>query len=60
MMASTSRKKVVNKIILFPIDKNSDSTSQNEGFVKKIRFHYAEKLLSPAENLKKLVKTGFK
>ena len=34
--------------ILLPIDINSDSTSQNEGFVKKIRFHYAGKLLSPA------------
>ena len=59
MMASTSRKKVVNKIILFPIDKNSDSTSQNEGFVKKIRFHYAEKLLSPAEISQKTRKNWF-
>ena len=39
--------------ILFSIDRNSDSTSQNEGFVKKIRLHYAEKLLSPAEISKK-------
>ena len=52
-MVSTSRKKTVNKRILFTIDKNSDSTSQNEGFVKKIRFHYAKKLLSPAERSKK-------
>ena len=48
IMVSISREKAVNKIILFPIDTNSDSTSQNEGFVKKIRFHYAGKLLSPA------------
>ena len=47
-MVSISRKKAVNKIILFPIGINSDSTSQNEGFVKKIRFRYAGKLLSPA------------
>ena len=47
-MVSISRTKAVNKIILFSIDINSDSTSQNEGFVKKIRFHYAGKLLSPA------------
>ena len=33
--------------ILVSLNKNSDFTSQNEGFVKKIRFHYAEKLLSP-------------
>ena len=57
-MVSTSRKKAVNKRILFPIDRNSDSTSQNEGFVKKIRFHYAEKLLSPA-GISKHVKNGF-
>ena len=46
--------------ILLPIDINSDSTSQNEGFVKKIRFHYAGKLLSPAGISKKHVKNGFK
>ena len=45
-MVSTSRKEAVNKRILFPIDRNSDSTSQNAGFVKKICLHYAEKLLS--------------
>ena len=46
--------------MLFPIDKNSDSNSQNEGFVKKMRFHYAEKLLSPAERSKKKhVRNGF-
>ena len=55
-MVSTNRKKAANKIILFPIDRNSDSTSQNEGFVKKIRFHYAEKLLSPAGISKKIRK----
>ena len=43
------RKKAVNKVILFPLNKNSDSTSRNEELVKKIRFHDAEKLLSPAE-----------
>ena len=43
----------VNKRILFPIDRNSDSNSQNEGFVKKIHFHYAEKLLSLAGISKK-------
>ena len=45
--------------ILLPVDINSDSTSQNEGFVKKIRFHYAGKLLSPAGISKKHVKIGF-
>ena len=59
--------KAVNKRILFLIDRNSDSRSQNKGFVKKIHFHYAKKLLSWAEiskkysYLKKLVsKNGFK
>ena len=52
-MVFTSRKKAANKRILFPIDRNSDCTSQNEGFAKKIRFHYAEKLLSPAGISKK-------
>ena len=37
-----------NKRILFPLDKNSDSISQKEEFVKKTRVHYAEKLFSPA------------
>ena len=32
--------------MLFPLNKNSDSTSRNKGFFKKIDFHYAEKLLS--------------
>ena len=61
-MAFTSRKKAVNKKMLFLIDRNFDSTSQNEGFVKKTRFHHVEKLLlSPAEiSKKKLVKNGFK
>ena len=35
----------MNKRILFPTRQNSDSTSQNERFVKKIHFHYGEKLL---------------
>ena len=52
-MASTSRKKAVNKRILFPIEKRSDSTNQNEAFVKKICFHYAKKLLAPTEVSKK-------
>ena len=59
IMVSISRKKAVNKIILFPITINSDSTGKNEGFVKKIRFHYAGKLLSPAGISKKHVKIGF-
>ena len=52
-MVSTSRKKAVNKRILFPIDRNSDFTSKNEGLVKNMRFHYAEKLLSPGGISKK-------
>ena len=55
-MVSTSRKKAVNKRILFPIGRNSDSTSQNEGFVRKILFHYAQNLLSPAGISKKTCK----
>ena len=58
-MVPTSRKEAVNKRILFPIDRNSDSTNQNEGFVKKIHFHYAEKLLSPAGISKKTRKKWF-
>ena len=58
-MASTSRKKAVNKRTLSPIDRNSDFTSQNESFVEKIRFHYAKKLLSPAEISKKTRKKWF-
>ena len=52
-IGSTSREKAINRIILFPIDGNSDSTNHNEGFAKKIRFHYTEKLLSPVEISKK-------
>ena len=58
-MVSPSRRKALNKRILFPIDRNSDSTSQNEGFVKKIRFHYAGKLLSPTGLSKQTRKNGF-
>ena len=47
-MVSARRKKAVNKKMLFPLNKNIDSTSRNEGFVKKKHFHYAKKLLSPA------------
>ena len=55
IMVSISRKKAVNKIILLPVDINFESTSQNEGFAKKIRF----RLLSPAGISKKHVKIGF-
>ena len=59
-MVSKRRKKAVNKKIMFLIDKNFDTTSQNKGFVKKIRVHYSKKLLSPAEISKKSpVKNGF-
>ena len=58
-MVSTNKKKAVNKAILFLIDRNSDSNRQNERFVKKIRFYYAEKLLSPAGISKKTRKNGF-
>ena len=51
------QKKAVNKRIPFPIDRNSDFTGQNEGLVKKICFHYAEKLLLPAGISKKTRKT---
>ena len=49
IMISKSIKKVVNKVKLFPTDRNSDSINQNEGFVKNMRFNFAKKLLSPAE-----------
>ena len=42
------QEKAANKRILFLIDINSDSPARMKGFVKKICFHYAEKLLSPA------------
>ena len=54
-MVSTSRKKFVNKRLLFPIDRKSDPIIQNKGFVKEIRFHYTEKLLSAAGISNKLV-----
>ena len=47
------KKKAVNKRIPFPLDKSSDSTSQNIGFLKKIRFPHAENVLSPAGISKK-------
>ena len=59
IMVSTSRKKAINKRILFPLDRNSDSTSQNERFIRKIRFHYAKKLPSPAGIPKKIRKKWF-
>ena len=52
-------KEAVNKRILFPIDRNSDSISQNEGFAKYVSTN-SKKLLSPAEISKKTVKDGFK
>ena len=52
-MVSISMKAAINKRILFPIDRNSDSISQNEGFLKTIPFHYAEKLLYLAGIAKK-------
>ena len=58
-MVSTDRKKAVNKKILFSVDRNFDSTCQNEGFVKKIRFYHAEKLLSSAGISRKTVINGF-
>ena len=42
-MASVRRKK-----FLFPLNKNSYSTSRNDGLFKKVHFHFAEKLLSLA------------
>ena len=48
------------KGFLFPLYKNFDSTSRNERFIKKIRFHYAEKLLSPPGISKETVENGFK
>ena len=53
------QKKAVNKTILLLMKRNSDSISQNEGFVKKIHFHYAEKLLSLGGLSKKTCKNGF-
>ena len=47
------QEKAVNKRTLSPIDRNSDFRSQNESSVEKIPFHYAKKLLSPAEISKK-------
>ena len=47
-MAYTGR-----KIALLKNTVSTRLTRQNEGFVKKIRFHYAEKLLSPAGISKK-------
>ena len=58
-MISKSIKTVVNKVKLFPTDRNSDSINQNEGFVKDMRFNFAKKLLSPAEIDFKESKNGF-
>ena len=58
-MVSANRKKAVNKRILFSIDRNSDSNSPNKGFVKKIRFYYAGKLISPAGISKNIRKNDF-
>ena len=59
-MASTSKKNPIDKIMLFSIDRNSDFTSHNEGFIKNTRFHCAEKLLSPTEISKKTSKDRLK
>ena len=45
------QKKTVSKRILFTLDKNP--INQDEGFAKKIRFHYTEKMLLPAGISKK-------
>ena len=46
--------------IPFSLNKNSDSTSRNERFVKKIHFHYTKKLLSPEGiYVKKHIENGF-
>ena len=58
-MVSANRKKAVNKRILFLIGRNSDSNSQNKGFVKKIRFYYAGKLVLPAGVFKNIRKNDF-
>ena len=49
IMLSTRTKKVVNKRTLFSLDRNFDSTSQNERLIKKILSHHAEKLLPLVE-----------
>ena len=49
IMVSASTRKVVNKRTLFSPYINFDYTSQNEGLIKKIRSHHAEKLFSPVE-----------
>ena len=48
LVETQEEKKAVNKRILFTLNKSSHSTSWNKGFVKKIGFHYSEKLLSSA------------
>ena len=40
-----------NKIILFPLNKNSYSTSGNDGFFKKAHFHFAEKTAFTGRNI---------
>ena len=46
-------KKAIKEGKLFSINRNFDSTSQNEEFIEIIRFHYPEKLLSPGGISKK-------
>ena len=46
--ANNGFEKQGNKRMLFPLNNNSDYIRQNEGFVKKISFHQAEKQLSTA------------
>ena len=40
--AFQKQKKAVNRRILFPLDKNSDSTSQNEDSLKRYSFNTRE------------------
>ena len=47
------KKKAIKERKLFPINRNFDSTSQNEEFIEIMRFHYPKKLLSPGGISKK-------
>ena len=53
------QKKALNKSTSFIINRKSISTSQNEGFVKKIRFHWTEKLLPFELVSEKIKENGF-
>ena len=60
MMASTSRKKVVNKIILFPIDKILIPQARMKDSLKRYVSTMRKSCFHRQKYLKKLVKTGFK